>query len=160
MPHTWGPKAGRQFSPSTPAPKPAAARRLRVLFVCIGNSCRSQMAEGFAAHYGKDVFDVASAGLTPATMVAPLTRKVMLESKGIDLSGQWPKFIFDVPGPFDLLINISGYPLPPGIQAKEVRNWSIEDPVLGDETVQLKTASLIESLVQQLIIEIRARLRT
>lgn len=118
------------------------------------------MAEGFAAHYGKDVFDVASAGLTPATMVAPLTRKVMLESKGIDLSGQWPKFIFDVPGPFDLLINISGYPLPPGIQAKEVRNWSIEDPVLGDETVQLKTASLIESLVQQLIIEIRARLRT
>ena len=43
----------------------------RVLFVCIGNSCRSQMAEGFARAYGSDVMAVASAGLSPATRIAP-----------------------------------------------------------------------------------------
>ena len=48
----------------TPSPK------TRVLFICIGNSCRSQMAEGFARRYGDDVILPASAGLSPAFMIA------------------------------------------------------------------------------------------
>ena len=57
----------------------------RVLFLCIGNSCRSQMAEGFANRYGQDVMKVASAGFAPASIVQPLTRKVM-EDKNINIS--------------------------------------------------------------------------
>jgi arsenate reductase (thioredoxin) len=128
---------------------------MRVLFVCIGNSCRSQMAEGFALSYGKDVMAVESAGLAPATLVAPLTRKVMLEAKHIDLSEHWPKPVFDTTGPFDMIVNISGHPLPPEISAGQVRVWTVEDPVLGDEAVQLKVANEIEGLVQQLILELR-----
>ena len=45
----------------------------RVLFVCIGNACRSQMAEAFARTYGSDVMIAASAGLAPAMGVAPDT---------------------------------------------------------------------------------------
>ena len=159
MPHTWGPRAGRQFAnaPETAPAGPAPAGKLRVLFVCIGNSCRSQMAEGFALSYGRDVMAVESAGLAPATLVAPLTRKVMLEAKHIDLTGHWPKALSDVTGPFDIALNISGHPMPPGFSAGELRVWNVEDPVSGDESVQLKVANKIEALVQQLILEVRQR---
>ena len=159
MPHTWGPRAGHQFNSSaTPSPvEPAASRRVRVLFVCIGNSCRSQMAEGFAQHYGQDVLEAASAGIAPATLVAPLTRKAMLETKHIDLEQHWPKSVFEVPGPFDLIVNMSGHPLPPALTAAEKRTWTVHDPVAGDESVHIQVANQIESLVQQLILEIRAR---
>lgn len=162
MPHTWGPKAGKQFNQGAvrlePEPPLAAQPRpVRVLFVCLGNSCRSQMAEGFALRYGHDVMEVSSAGLTPAMMVAPLTHQAMLENKGIDLGGQWPKSIFDVRGPFDIIVNISGHPLPSTIAAKQIRAWTVRDPVNDGGAVHLEVANQIESLVQQLIIEIRRR---
>jgi len=56
----------------------------RVLFVCIGNACRSQMAEGFARAYGADVMIPASAGLAPAMNVARDTKTAMAE-KDIDI---------------------------------------------------------------------------
>ena len=161
MPHTWGPNAGRHLrrQETLAPPTPAEPRKLRVLFVCVGNSCRSQMAEGFALRYGPDVMEVASAGLAPANIVAPLTAKAMLESKGIDLSAQWPKSLSDVTGAFDIIVNISGHPLPPAMNAKDVRAWTVRDPVLDDETVHLQVATQIESLVQQLILELRDRER-
>ena len=53
---------------------PVATRKKRVLFVCIGNSCRSQMAEAFARAYGADIMEVQSAGVSPAPYIAPLTK--------------------------------------------------------------------------------------
>jgi arsenate reductase len=60
-----------------------------VLFLCSGNSCRSQMAEAFARKYAGDRMDVHSAGLTPQT-IHPLTYKAMAEV-GEDLEGHRPK---------------------------------------------------------------------
>ena len=50
-----------------------SGRKKRVLFVCVGNCCRSQMAEGFAAHHGGDVLMAESAGLVPAGVVVDET---------------------------------------------------------------------------------------
>ena len=61
-----------------------------VLFLCTGNSCRSQMAEGFLREYGGDRFEAYSAGIEPAERVHPLAVQVMAE-RGIDISGQKPK---------------------------------------------------------------------
>lgn len=61
----------------------------RVLFLCTGNSARSQMAEGFLRHLAGDVFDVYSAGVKPRP-IHPLTVEVMNEA-GIDISGQISK---------------------------------------------------------------------
>jgi arsenate reductase len=61
-----------------------------VLFLCTGNSCRSQMAEGFLREYGSDKFNAYSAGTEPADRVNPLAVEVMAE-KGIDISNQEPK---------------------------------------------------------------------
>lgn len=68
---------------------------IRVLFVCIGNSCRSPMAEGFANYYGNHLLQASSAGSHPAGIVQPETIQVMLES-GIDISRQTSKGLRDV----------------------------------------------------------------
>ena len=60
-----------------------------ILFLCSGNSCRSQMAEAFAKKYGGEEFDVHSAGLRP-TEIHPLTEEVLTEA-GLDISGQFAK---------------------------------------------------------------------
>jgi arsenate reductase len=68
----------------------------KVLFVCTGNSCRSQMAEGMLRHYGKDKFEVFSAGLEHSH-VHPLAIKTMAES-GIDITNQYSKTVNDFLG--------------------------------------------------------------
>lgn len=61
-----------------------------VLFLCTGNSCRSQMAEGFLRQLGGDRFTAYSAGTEPAERAHPMAVEVMGE-KGIDISSQQPK---------------------------------------------------------------------
>jgi arsenate reductase (thioredoxin) len=63
-----------------------------VLFLCTGNSCRSQMAEGFLRQHGGDMFNVHSAGTDPAERVHPIAVEVMAE-KGIDIGEQRPKSV-------------------------------------------------------------------
>ena len=69
-----------------------AADKPRVLFLCTGNSCRSQMAEGFLRKYAGGRFEVHSAGTLPKDEVHPLAVRVMQEA-GIDISRQRPKGI-------------------------------------------------------------------
>jgi arsenate reductase len=64
----------------------------KVLFVCIENAGRSQMAEAFANKYGKDKFVVSSAGNKPADKINTLVVEVMKE-KGIDISSDKPKLL-------------------------------------------------------------------
>jgi arsenate reductase len=61
-----------------------------VLVLCTGNSCRSQMAEGFLRKYAGDQYEVQSAGTEPKDRVHPLAVVVMAEA-GVDISGQFPK---------------------------------------------------------------------
>ncbi len=128
--------------------------RRRVLFVCIGNACRSQMAEAFARRYGSDVIDAASAGIAPCEMVSPVTAQLMLE-KNIDLDGCQPKG-FDATGTdFDLIVNMSGSPLY-GLRP-EIREWKVEDPIWLNLDHHRAIRDQIEMLVQKLILEFRAK---
>lgn len=61
-----------------------------ILILCTGNSCRSQMAEGYFRHYASDRFTALSAGMSPKGAVHPLAAQVMRED-GVDISGQHPK---------------------------------------------------------------------
>ena len=126
----------------------------RVLFVCLGNSCRSQMAEGFARSYGSDVLVAASAGLTPAIGIADDTMRAMHE-KGIDLRDQFPKAIRHLGrAQFDLVINMSGFDLPDSL-GTAVRSWDIPDPVYLKYREHCEVRDAIERLVMQLILEFR-----
>jgi protein-tyrosine-phosphatase len=88
-------------------------RRTRVLFVCLGNTCRSQMAEALARAYGHDVLDSHSAGIRPATRISRRTVAVM-EEKSVHLGSSFaPKPIssFDL-NQFDVIVNLSEYNIP------------------------------------------------
>jgi arsenate reductase (thioredoxin) len=130
----------------------------KVLFVCIGNSCRSQMAEGFARKYGSDVLEPSSAGFAPANIVQPLTKKVM-EAKNINIDDQFPKNLDQVGvAQFDLIINISGNKLPDRLPV-EVREWTVEDPIGQSEDTYVQVRDQLENQVMGLILDLRKQAR-
>jgi arsenate reductase len=159
----------RPANPGAPGPAPLsgrsapaasssnAARKLRVLFVCIGNSCRSQMAEAFAKAYGSDILEVSSAGLSPAAIIAPLTRQV-LAMRHLNIEGQFPKDLEMVTRntathPFDVVVNISGMPMHP-LGHRQI-DWKVQDPIGHPEAVHRAVADQLEGLVMRLILELR-----
>ncbi|MFW6007115.1 MAG: arsenate reductase ArsC, partial [Halanaerobiales bacterium] len=80
-------------------------KKAKVGFICVGNSCRSQMAEGFAKELGDEILEVYSAGTDPAPEVKPNAVKAM-EEKGIDIGDQYPKLLEDIPEELDILITM------------------------------------------------------
>ena len=130
-------------------------RNYRVLFVCIGNACRSQMAEAFARTYGADVMVAKSAGLYPADMIPPTTAQLMLE-KNISLNGCVPKGFEQTGANFDLIVNMSGLPLGAGLSVP-VRDWKVDDPIRLPEKQHRAVRDRIEMLVQSLILELRRK---
>jgi len=130
----------------------------RVLFVCVGNACRSQMAEAFARVYGHDALVAASAGLTPAVAVMPDTVLAMAE-KEIDLRDQFPKSIRHLGrSKFDLVVNMTGVSLPDGLGAP-VEEWSVPDPVSMKYEKHREVRDEIERLVMNLILKLRQEQR-
>jgi len=112
------------------------------------------MAEGFARACGAGVWEVESAGLMPAVNIAPLTRQVM-EEKKIDLVDQFPKPLeWVLPGPIDMVVNLSGHDLPKQLGAM-VRTWNVRDPIGQSERVYRKVRDEIEALVLELLQEVR-----
>ena len=82
-----------------------AKRKLKVLFLCTGNSCRSQMAEGWARHLKSDVIEPYSAGIETHGL-NPNAVKVMAEA-GVDISGHRSKHVNEVMGiPFDYVVTV------------------------------------------------------
>ncbi|MEW6015337.1 MAG: arsenate reductase ArsC [Candidatus Zixiibacteriota bacterium] len=81
--------------------------RLKVLFLCTGNSCRSQMAEGWARHLKDDLIEPYSAGTDPHGM-NPIAVRVMAEA-GVDISRHKSKYLHDLKGiEFDYVITVCG----------------------------------------------------
>ena len=146
----------RTAKPAVARSVPAAAKtKKRILFVCIGNACRSQMAEAFAKAYGSDILIVQSAGLAPAFSMPPLTRQTLSE-KNIQSEGQFPKALEAVAGePFEVVVNLSGERLPPVFGTARLIDWNVRDPIGESEDVYRAVATQIEGLVMRLILELR-----
>jgi arsenate reductase len=128
-----------------------ARERKNVLFVCIGNICRSPMAEAFANRYGADVLRAQSAGLSPAIALSPFTRKVM-EEKNIDIGNHLPRGIDEVNVlQMDVVVNMSGYKIP-GVRTVD---WTVADPYGGPAQGYRVARDRIEMLVMQFILKLR-----
>lgn len=132
--------------------------RKRVLFVCVGNAFRSQMAEAFANAYGGGTVQAESAGIAPVLAVPEITKTLMRE-KGIEMDGHFPKALvhMDVKS-YDVIVNMSGVPLqaPAGV---EVLNWDVEDPVGSGEKKMREVRDDIEQRVTGLLIRLRRQLQ-
>ena len=128
----------------------------RVLFVCLGNVCRSQMAETFGHSLGRGIFQASSAGLSPGMMMDPVTRQVMAE-KGLEMERQFPKPIA-VGEAVELVVNMSGYALPPSLKWPAIE-WKVPDPHTQPIEVHRQVRDLVERLVMQLVLEYRTKRR-
>ena len=127
----------------------------RVLFVCFGNACRSQMAEGFARYLGSDCMVPASAGLYPAYAVAPDTIRAMNE-KEIDVREHFPKGLKHLgKAKFDVIVNMSDRYLPPETGVRLIE-WEVPDPIDMDYEDHCKVRDLIERKVMELVLEMRS----
>jgi arsenate reductase len=133
--------------------KLAAREKVRVLFVCIGNSCRSQMAEAFARAYGSDVLVAQSAGLNPASIIAPLTRQLLAE-RNLNIEEHFPKGLEVVARePFELVVNMSGNPM--SLPGSRIVTWPVRDPIGQPEALYREVVQQIEGLVMGLILSLR-----
>ena len=122
------------------------AQEQRILFLCTGNSCRSQMAEGFLRELAGDKFESLSAGAKPAGSIHPLAIRVMREV-GIDISTQRSKSINEFLPPDgeapDLIISVcdSAQRECPTFPAHVQRwHWSFADPARAEGTTEDKLA--------------------
>ena len=122
----------------------------KIAFVCVGNSCRSQMAEGFARKYGSDLLEISSAGTMPAFQIAPHAIEVMKE-KGIDITNQYPKGLSDIPDKVDILIKMGCEVICPACENIDEEDWGLADPIGKPIELYRKIRDIIEQKVKQLI---------
>jgi protein-tyrosine-phosphatase len=105
-----------------------AEKKLKILFVCVENSCRSQMAEGFARALGGDLVEAYSAGSKPSGVVNPDAIAAMKEV-GIDISKQESEGFKDLQRQdMDYVVTMGCQDVCPFFPAKEDLAWDIPDP--------------------------------
>lgn len=104
------------------------SRSPRVLFVCVENACRSQIAEGFARKYGADRVEAFSAGSRPAVAINPRAVALMAEC-GCDISTQVPKPLRAFEGQaMDVVVTMGCGDVCPWLPAHERIDWDLPDP--------------------------------
>jgi arsenate reductase len=126
-----------------------------VLFVCIHNAGRSQMAAGYLRHLGEGRIDVLSAGSAPADTINPAVREAMLE-EGIDLSAEKPKILTtEAVKASDVVVTMGCGDACPFYPGKRYEDWVLPDPAgqgvdavrpIRDE-IKARVTALIAELV-------------
>jgi protein-tyrosine-phosphatase len=125
----------------------------KVLFVCVENAGRSQMAEAFTNTYDKDKIIASSAGNKPADYVNPVVVEAMKE-KGIDISANRPKLLtFEMAQDADLIVTMGcdDKGICPGPFFKPTIGWELEDPKGKPLEVVRVIRDEIERKVQNLV---------
>jgi arsenate reductase len=124
--------------------------KTKVAFVCVHNSCRSQMAEAWAKELGSDIFDVYSAGTEKYHEVKPLAKQVM-EEEGIDMSSHYPKLLGEIPSSVDVLITMGCGVQCPFLPCKVKEDWGLVDPSGGPIEGYRECSALIKAKVIELV---------
>ena len=127
--------------------------RKRVLFVCVENANRSQIAEAFARRLGSDRVEALSAGSRPSGTINPKAVRAMAEL-GYDLGTHESKSLAEVTGEFDAVVTMGCGDECPWIPAKRREDWALPDPkhLEGDDyravrdEIGRRVSALLESL--------------
>jgi len=128
----------------------------KILFVCVQNASRSQMAQGFAETFGKGRVEVYSAGSRPSSHINPLAIEVMKE-EDIDLSGRRPKGLNDLPPvEMDYLVTMGCEETCPAVPAKKIIEWEIPDPKGKPIDEVRRIRDMLEVKVKMLLKEVES----
>ena len=119
----------------------------KVAFICVHNSCRSQMAEAIAKQLAADVFVAYSAGTETKPQINQEAVAVIRELYGVDMNlAQRSKLLAEIP-PVDIVITMGCNVACPFLPCKHREDWGLEDPTGKDKAAFLQTAALIRAKV-------------
>lgn len=122
----------------------------KVAFVCVHNSCRSQMAEALGKLFAEDVFESYSAGTETKPQINQDAVKIIKELYNVNMNEtQKSKLISDIPT-VDIVIKMGCNVVCPYLPAKHVEDWGLEDPTGKSNDEFIKTATSIEIKVKDL----------
>lgn len=126
----------------------------KVAFICVHNSCRSQMAEAWAKKLGNDDLEVYSAGTESYHEVKPLAVQVM-DEVGVDMSDQRHKLLNEIPEEVDILITMGCNVVCPFVPNSHSEDWGLDDPSGGPIDGYRETRDLIKEKVENLISRVK-----
>mgnify|MGYP001039486393 FL=1 len=122
----------------------------KVAFICVHNSCRSQMAEALGRLFASDVFDSYSAGTEIKSRINQDAVRVIKKLYNIDMNEtQDPKLLSDIPE-VDIVVKMGCNVVCPSISAKHTEDWGLEDPSGKSDEEFVKVARIIEEKVKDL----------
>ena len=121
----------------------------KIAFICVHNSCRSQMAEAFGKVYLKGIFECLSAGTETKPQINADAVRIMKEHFNIDMSSQYSKLISDIP-PVDIVITMGCNVNCPYLPCKERADWGLDDPTGKSDEEFIKTATIIKEKILDL----------
>ncbi len=117
--------------------------KTKVAFICVHNSCRSQMAEAFGKKYLSESFECYSAGTETKPSINSDAVRIMKEHFDIDMTAQYSKLIKDIPTP-DIVITMGCNVNCPYISCRERCDWGLDDPTGKSDEEFIKTAEKIK----------------
>jgi arsenate reductase (thioredoxin) len=126
---------------------------MKVLFVCVGNSCRSQMAEGLFRALASGEHQAWSAGTHPASRVSPGAVQALAE-RGIDISHQRPKGLAEAPPDVELAVALCEDSCPQ-VRAGRREHWPTPDPIGGSLDEYRAVRDQIEARIRDLLERLR-----
>lgn len=122
----------------------------KVAFICVHNSCRSQMAEAIAKLLASDTFDAYSAGTETKPAINPDAVETIKQLYGVDMTKtQRSKLLSDIPA-VDVVVTMGCNVECPFLPCKHREDWGLEDPTGKSEEEFVKTAKTIEQKVSDL----------
>lgn len=124
--------------------------KTKVAFICVHNSCRSQMAEAIGKLYGNDVFESYSAGTETKPQINQDAVRIIKELYNIDMNEtQKSKLLSDIPE-VDIVVTMGCNVQCPFLPSKHREDWGLEDPSGKSDEEFIKTAKTIEEKVKEL----------
>ena len=118
--------------------------RPKVAFVCVHNSCRSQMAEAIAKILAADVFEAYSAGTEKENEINPVAVEVIKELYAVDMTATQHVKVLEALPRIDILVTMGCNVTCPYLPCQHREDWGLEDPSGKDKEAFLKTAALIK----------------
>jgi arsenate reductase len=122
----------------------------KVAFICVHNSCRSQIAEALGKHLASDVFESYSAGTETKNRINPDAVRIMKQLYGIDMEEtQHPKLLEDIP-PVDIVITMGCNVECPYLPCRHREDWGLDDPTDKTDDAFIEVVSVIEAKIKEL----------
>ncbi len=123
----------------------------KVAFICVHNSCRSQIAEALGKYYAADIFESYSAGTELRDRINQDAVRIMKQRYGIDLEKtQHPKLIGDIPAMIDVVVTMGCNVECPYIPARRREDWGLDDPSGKPDAEFHKIIDVIEEKIKSL----------